>query len=82
MEKVLVLAIVFGGIVLVLSVIGGTILMGIRIIKGGISRKGPGREAEEVRLLQDLYQGLLKMEKRVEALETILLDQERKDRPS
>jgi hypothetical protein len=29
-------------------------------------------------MIQELYQGLSKMEERVDALETILLDQERK----
>lgn len=78
MNSVFVVAIVFGGLVLALAIIGSTILMGIRIVKGGVSRKGQADQADETRMIQELYQGLSKMEERVNALETILLDQERK----
>jgi phage shock protein B len=78
MNSVFVVAIVFGGLVLALAIIGSTILMGIRIVKGGVSRKGQAYQADETRMIQELYQGLSKMEERVNALETILLDQERK----
>ena len=37
-------------------------------------------QAEEARLIQEIYQGLAKMEERVEVLETILLDRPRKER--
>jgi phage shock protein B len=37
-------------------------------------------EAEETKLVQELYQGFSRMEKRIEALETILLDLEKKDK--
>jgi phage shock protein B len=73
-------AIVFGGTVLCLAIIGSTILMAIKIIKGGVSRKGQQTQADEAKIIQEIYQGLLKMEQRVEALETIILD--RKERPS
>lgn len=48
--------------------------------------KGDGAEterlrAEETRLIQELHQGLTRMEQRLEALETILLDRERKESP-
>jgi len=79
MNSVLIVAIVFGGIVLALAIIGSTILMAIRILKGGFSRKGRDIEAEEARMIQKIYQGLSSIEKRVDALETILLEQERKD---
>jgi phage shock protein B len=52
--------------------------MGIRIVKGGFSRKGQTYQADETRMIQEIYQGLSKMEERVDALETILLDRERK----
>jgi phage shock protein B len=78
MNSVFIVAIVFGGLVLALAIIGSTILIGIRIVKGGFSRKGQAFKADETRMIQELYQGLSKMEERVDALETILLDQERK----
>jgi hypothetical protein len=79
MNNVLIVAIVFGGIVLALAIVGSTILMAIRILKGGFSRKGRDLQAEEARMIQEIYQGLAYMEKRVDALETILLEQERKE---
>lgn len=80
MPEVIIVAIVFGGIVLALAIVGSTILMAIKILKGGLSRKGQRFQAEEARMIQEMYRGLSRMEERVEALETIILDRERKDR--
>jgi hypothetical protein len=44
----------------------------------GSGGKSPARDADEVRLMQELNQGLHKMESRIEALETLLLEGERK----
>ncbi len=79
MHGALIVAIVFSGIVLALAVVGSTILMAIKIIKGGISRTGQKHQADETRMIQEIYQGLARMEERVESLETILLDREKKD---
>ncbi|UCG64056.1 MAG: phage-shock protein [Deltaproteobacteria bacterium] len=79
MHGVLIIAIVFGGTVLALAVIGSTILMAIKTMKGGLSRKGQKVQTEEARMIQEIYQGLSRMEERVESLETIILDRERKD---
>ena len=76
MKEALIVAIIFGSIVLVPAVIGGTILMSIKLLKGGTSRKD---QAEDSKIIQEIYQGLSRMEERVESLETILLDQDKKD---
>jgi len=78
MEPILIVAIVFGGVVLGLVVIGSTILMAIKILKGDMSRKGQRLQSEEARILQEIHQGLERMENRLEALETILFDQKGK----
>ena len=78
MEPILIVAIVFGGVVLGLVVIGSTILMAIKILKGDMSRKGQRLQSEEARILQEVHQGLERMENRLEALETILFDQKGK----
>jgi phage shock protein B len=78
MNSAFIVAIVFGGLVLALAIIGSTILISIRIVKGGFSRKGQASQADETRMIQELYHGLSEMEERVEALEAILLDRERK----
>ena len=80
MHGAFIVAIIFGGLVLALAIVGSTILMAIRIIKGGLSREGRDGQTEEARMIQQIYQSLSRMEERVDALETILLEQERKDR--
>ena len=74
MKEALIVAIVFGSLVLIPAVIGGTIVLSIRFLKGGATRKD---HAEDSKIIQEIYQGLSRMEKRVEALETILLDREK-----
>ena len=82
MQGALIVAIVFGGSVLALAIIGSTILMVTKILRGGLSRKGQKLEANEAKMIQEIYQGLSRMEERVEALETIILDSKGKDRTS
>ena len=82
MTAVFIVGIVFGCIVLGIAIIAGTILLGLRMRQGGLSAKSRKAQAEEARQIQVLYQGFLDMEKRVESLETILMDYHRKDRPS
>ena len=77
MEGPFVVMIVFGGIVLALTIIGSTILIGLKILKGGASQKGQKNQSDEARIIQEIYQGLARMEERVESLETILLERER-----
>ncbi len=80
MKEVVIVAIVFGSLVLALAIIPGTILIAIRLLKGGFSRTDCKQQAEETKMIQEIYQGLSRMEERVEALETILLDRDREER--
>lgn len=82
MHHVMIVAIVFGGIVAILAIIPCTILIAIKLFRGGVSGRGREDQAEETRMIQEIYQGLSRMEKRVESLETILLDSQGKDRYS
>jgi len=80
MEGAFIVSIIIGGVVLALAVIGGTVLLAIRIIRGDASPEGRRRAAEEAGMVQEIYQGLSDMEKRVESLETILLEHDMKER--
>ena len=80
MHEVAIVAIVFGSIILILAIIPVTILLAIRLFKGGLSRTDRTKQAEEAKMIQEIYQGLSRMEERVETLETILLDREKEDR--
>ncbi len=79
MPAVIIVVTVFAGIVLALAVVGSTILMGLKIIKGGVHSRDQKSQTDEARTIQEIYQGLARMEKRVEALETIIIEGE-KDR--
>jgi hypothetical protein len=76
----LIVAICFGGSILLVLSIG---LLIIGIIKagktGGLSKKEKSARDDEARMIQEIYRGLSKMEERVEALETILIERQRKD---
>ena len=55
--------------------VGGFFLIWIlKIMQGGASRQERQVQAEETRLIQELHQGLIRMEQRIETLETLLLD--------
>lgn len=71
-----VVLVVFGGLVLGLTIVCWTV---IRLVQGG-GRRGRTLQTEEAKLIQEVYHGLSKMEQRVETLETLLLEQERKGR--
>ncbi|MBX7259117.1 MAG: phage-shock protein [Candidatus Hydrogenedentes bacterium] len=60
------------------AVTGGILIAVLKIIKGGGSQRNLRETSDETQLIQDIYHGLLKMEERVEALETLLLDREKK----
>jgi phage shock protein B len=82
MHAVMIMAIVFGGAILALAIIGSTLVMIVKVLKGGFSPRSQRLEAEEAKMIQEMYQGLSRMEQRVEALETIILDRERKEHES
>ena len=82
MSAVLIVLIVFAGLVLSLAVIGGTILMSIRLRQGGLSKKDREQQMNEAEMIQEIYSGLSKMEKRIDALETILMERQGKEQGS
>lgn len=79
MEALSIIILLFIAPVIALAVICGTILIAIRIIKGGGTRRDQAQEVDEARMIQEIYQGLSRMEERVEVLETILLDRDKED---
>ncbi len=80
MEAISIVGLLFIAPVIALAVICGTILLAIRIIKGDSARGGQKAEADEAKMIQEIYQGLSRIEERVEALETILLDRAKGDK--
>lgn len=64
----------------IIAICGFIFLRALKILKGDPSRQSREAVMEETRLLHELHDGLQRMEQRIEALETIILDQPRKDR--
>ena len=68
------------GLVLVIpivAILGGIFLAALKILKGESRHGGASDHPDETRLIQDIHHGLQKMEDRIDALETIMLDAER-----
>ena len=61
------------------AVAGAIVIKILKVVTGGPSRQGEQLRAEEAELMQKLYQGLSCMEERVEALETLLLERDRRE---
>jgi phage shock protein B len=70
------------GLLAVLLIFGPVFVAGLvwalRALKGNAAPRSKALQAEETKLIQEIYQGLSRMEERVEALETLLLERERK----
>jgi phage shock protein B len=63
---------------LIVGLLGIFTIAALRIVMGSSSnRKGAG-DSEEARMVQEVFHGLLKLEERVESLETLLMDKQRK----
>lgn len=80
MSGAIIVAICIGGAILLLATLGLIIIGIIRAAKtGGLSKKEREAHAEETKMIQDIFNGLSKMEERVEALETILIERRKQD---
>jgi phage shock protein B len=69
-----ILALVF--VLIVAGIVGGIILAIVKLARGGES--AGSLPQEEARLMQEIHQNLERMEKRLEALETIVLEPQRR----
>jgi len=69
-----------GGAILLIATLGLILIGIIRAAKtGGISKKDKQTHADETKMIQDIFNGLSKMEERIESLETILIERQKKD---
>jgi phage shock protein B len=75
----LAVALIFGFPFLIVA--GFFLVWALKIITGGAGRNAAQLREEETKLIQELHQGLLRMEQRIDSLETILLDTSRKEEP-
>ncbi len=73
------LGLMFAGGLAFLAVVCGAIILILRMVKGGLSPDNRDEKNEEARMIQEMYQGLSRMEQRVDALETILMERRKKE---
>jgi phage shock protein B len=58
------------------AVIGGLFIVALKVLKSGSSGH-PHPEGDDAQMIQELYQGMARMEQRIESLETIILEKHR-----
>jgi len=80
MNTVLIVAIVFGSLLSFVALVCGTLIVLVRSRHSGISKKSRQYSSEEAKMIQEIYKGLNQMEKRIESLETILMDKQDRDK--
>lgn len=78
MLEIIIVSIVFGSIVALAALICGTILIVLKT-RSRNNTTGAG-DRDEAKIMQEIYQGLGRMEERIESLETILRDTEKMDK--
>jgi len=61
------------------AVVGGIVIKALKVVTGSPARGNAHLQAEEAELMQKLYQGMSRLENRVEALETLLLERDRRE---
>jgi len=71
------LIIILGTVLIFFSFLFSIIVIFVKLLKGGASSKGQKANADEAKMIQEIYQGMARMEERVESLETILIERER-----
>lgn len=80
MHGALIVGICMGGAIFFFATLGLIIIGIIRAAKtGGISKNEKEIHADETKMIQDIFNGLSRMEERVEALETILIERKEKE---
>lgn len=80
MSTVLIVAIIFGSILTLAALVCGTIIFIIKMGSTGFSKSSRQSKSEESKMIQEIYEGLARMEQRVESLETILMDTHKEDK--
>ena len=71
------LALLLALVAVLLSIAVLPVMLVLRLVRG--SARTPAQDAEETRLIQEIHHGLERMEQRLEAIETIVFDDVRRE---
>lgn len=63
-----------------LLVVVGLIALIAKLFQGSVSRREPQERVDETRMIQEIYNKLSSMEGRVEVLETLLIEDSRREK--
>lgn len=66
------------GAAFIIGSVGITFSLIIKAFRSGSGSSTPAGDDDETRLIQEIYHGLTKMEDRIESLEALLIDNDRK----
>ena len=80
MTSVIIVAIVFGSFLTFAALVCGTILAIAKNRRSTFSEGNGKSQSEEAKVIQEIYHGLSRMEERIEALETILMEGQEQDK--
>lgn len=61
-----------------LPIVCGTLICLVKILRGGGGKKRRQTEAEEARLIQQIHRDVTRLESRIESIETIVMEYNRK----
>lgn len=70
----------FGFVLVPLLVVIGLVFLIAKMFQGAFTRREPPERVDETRMIQEIYNKLSTMEERVEVLETLLIEDGRKDK--
>jgi hypothetical protein len=67
------------GLSMIMISLGVTFALVVKAVRGSSGRSStPAGDEDETRMIQEIYHGLTKMEDRIESLETLLIDSEKR----
>ncbi len=58
----------------IIAILGGVFISALKIFKGDSAKGDSAHDADEAYLIQNINMGMSRLEERVEALETLLMD--------
>ncbi|NJB67842.1 phage shock protein B [Desulfobaculum xiamenense] len=66
-------------ILLPLAVVVGIVFLVAKMFSGIFSRSEPQERVDETRMIQEMYSSMNRLEERMDVLETLLFEQEKRD---
>ncbi|SKA63756.1 hypothetical protein [Desulfobaculum bizertense] len=69
----------FWFVLMPLAVVMGIIILVAKLFSGAFSRNEPEERVDETRMIQEMYNSMNNLEQRMDVLETLLIEQDRRE---